>query len=702
VDPWAELQKNLAGRKRGYLETITSLDLLKGPAQARHFFKSRGPDPNTYSRLDLKIALQWLSDDHAVWTDNAALRSIRGNPLGGEDIHLVMARLFSSGPDADFPPYPAADELPGLDAPASFPVLLHTADVLSLCRNAPLDRLAIEYTIWDAIAAARNKAGKQMFPDTLIESIVDALENGPGDTTSIDELAGPWLAEFTAGGQKLGDSTASDILSGFRALLGGGLASTFIETALSDGHTTPMTTPQGLIGNEGEDFTLPDDVWAVFQTLLRLCRLPGKPLRDALADLADWLSPAIPIVQTGVTLINPPPLQLEDRSSKPPRSTKGIIEVLWSNRIAVPAGFEWPDYNREDIYWWRAVVMPVCLMHLFPLADTSDFHSLALVRFGFLTQCFNRYPAKRDPRVPQWVIDNLQLALLGFKYWFDEPATSAQDQSEMTFWSENHQIQFATSEYLAGALFPDQKFVYDPKNPMTGAQRQARGLARVRAWLDRRLRFGFSEWNAPGYYNEDLPSLFTLAEFAPDPDVQNSAAMVLDTVIFDLARLCCRGSFGVSAGRAYWEHKCYGWEQSIGDTIEVLFGTRGDIMGSSEPSAVALATSNYDVLDALLAIAIDRQAVDRQTPLVDRVRVSMFPSEATANNVNPSQGDNIVFWWGNMNYFGPETLDITDTTSGAHPTLNQTHPFDILYKFIHLNDDECIRCCTTRWRRPRA
>ena len=240
---------------------------------------------------------------------------------------------------------------------------------------------------------------------------------------------------------------------------------------------------------------------------------------------------------------------------------------------------------------------------------------------------------------------------------------------------------------MAGVLLPNDSFVYDPTHPKAAADRVARGKARVSDWLDRRLRFGFSEWNAPGYYNEDFPSLYTLVDFAPDLEIAAKAAMVLDTMIFDLARLCCRGSFGVSAGRAYWEHKCYGWEQSIGDSIEVLFGSRGDFVGT-EPAAVALSTSRYDVPDVLLAIAIDRRILDRASPEVERVRVSMFPSDAKENGVDPSQGENIVFWWGNMNYFGTDTLDITDQFTSDHPNLKSTPPMNILYKFIHLKDDE--------------
>ena len=50
----------------------------------------------------------------------------------------------------------------------------------------------------------------------------------------------------------------------------------------------------------------------------------------------------------------------------------------------------------------------------------------------------------------------LKKTLLNFKYWMDEPG-----KDSMCYWSENHQILFASDEYLAGQLFPDDIFTND-------------------------------------------------------------------------------------------------------------------------------------------------------------------------------------------------------------------------------------------------
>ncbi len=688
TDPYGGLRAALTERRAAYLATITSADPAHGPAIVRGYLNGETPTRQVFSRAEKRAALGTTFTDvpSTAWFDSPALRAVWNDVIWPEDIYRVTARLITPGGGFS-PPY--ASELPPLDAPASFAAILGVVDLVTLCGGATssLGKAALEYKIWDTIAAAKNQGGTQLFGQNVIDAILAALEAGPPAELSADELVLPWLAEFTAGGQHLGADNAQRYFAALAGLIGGNAATLFVETALSDGRTTPSWTPTGLIGNEDDDLTLDDGVWSVFQFMAWLAGLPLKPLRQALVDLADWVLPAIPAPIETVSPINPPPLRFQDEGGAA-AARAGLFTLIWSNRVTVTTDFVWPGYDPVSLYWWRTLVCPVIVQHLFALADTSDFHSVALVRFASLFKLFDADPGNRDPRVPDWVVADIKLALLKFKYWLDEAPATGNNGGEMTFWSENHQIQFATSEYLAGALLPADKFDYDPGNVKTGAQRQARGKARAEAWLTRRLNFGFSEWNAPGYYDEDLPSLFTLADFAPDRDVRTKASMVLDTIVFDIARLCCRGSFGVSAGRAYWEHKCYGWQQSVGDVIEILFGQRGDVIGTASTSAVAFATSAYEVPDALLAIAIDRQVLDPATPQFSRNRVSMLRSDAAENGLDPAKDDNLIFWWGNMDYFGTDTLDLTDQFSGSRDNLKLTPPFSILYKFIHLNDDE--------------
>ena len=154
--------------------------------------------------------------------------------------------------------------------------------------------------------------------------------------------------------------------------------------------------------------------------------------------------------------------------------------------------------------------------------------------------------------------------------------------------------------------------------------------------------------------------------------------MVIDLLIYAMARFNSRGSFGTTAGRAYFESKTYGWEQSVGNTIEILFGTRGDYI-ETENSAVALATSRYDVPHALIAIGLDRVHADRERPLIDRSRVSINRDEASNYGIGFEEEADIAYWWSTASYFTDETLDGTRKVVEAHDNLRTTNPFKLLY-----------------------
>jgi hypothetical protein len=322
---------------------------------------------------------------------------------------------------------------------------------------------------------------------------------------------------------------------------------------------------------------------------------PAPDPADSLAGEDDTLYRTLVCQAGNAGPDQPRYFRMPDRHPKHPRLPPPVL-----------SGWSWPAKNdhRNFMYWWRSVLRPHCAEHLLALKETADFHSAFLLRFCYLFQLFSAQP---DPRVPRYVAACIKASLLHFKYWWDEPAADDADEKvrEMTFWSENHQIQFHASQFLAGQLFPHDVFPRSGKaadgTPITGSEHLKKGRERLEHWLDRRLAMGFSEWNAPGYYNEDFPSLLSLVDFSLDKTIANKAAMVTDLMVFDLARNTCRGSFGVTAGRAYFEHKAYGWEQSVGEAIEVLFGTRGDHL-ANEATAIAFCTSlKYQVPDALLA-----------------------------------------------------------------------------------------------------
>ena len=167
--------------------------------------------------------------------------------------------------------------------------------------------------------------------------------------------------------------------------------------------------------------------------------------------------------------------------------------------------------------------------------DCADFRAIALLAVVL------------GSKVPEASEEQVKRSLVGFKYWMAEPGDDA-----MCFWSENHQLLFATAEYLAGATYSDETFSNDRR---TGAEHRDNGRRRLVNWLGLRFRFGFSEWLSPVYYEEDVAALSLLVDHAPDAEIAERAAGVLDLLLLDCALHRFEGHFAASSGRLYESQK---------------------------------------------------------------------------------------------------------------------------------------------------
>ena len=85
------------------------------------------------------------------------------------------------------------------------------------------------------------------------------------------------------------------------------------------------------------------------------------------------------------------------------------------------------------------------------------------------------------------------------------------------------------------------------------------------------MRFGFTEWHSNVYYQKDVTPLLTLVEFAPDEDLANRAAMVLDLVLLDIALHLQRGTFGATHGRSYMKDKSTALDEDTFALAKILF-----------------------------------------------------------------------------------------------------------------------------------
>ncbi|MDX3733373.1 hypothetical protein [Streptomyces caniscabiei] len=281
----------------------------------------------------------------------------------------------------------------------------------------------------------------------------------------------------------------------------------------------------------------------------------------------------------------------------------------------------------------------------------------ATARLRIVLEETSANPLAPDPNWSPLAGEILKQGLLSYKFWMDERPRARDNvrlnkvksglgfgdeaDREMEFWSENHYIMFASSEYLLGQLWEDETFqpcrlFADPDDRTgvrTGEQRRDRGRARVLKWLNSRLMFGWMEFHSSGYYREHLWALLNLVDFALDEEVQIKATMAVDLMLFDVARFLHRGTMGASGGRSQFKSKSHGFDNGLSDVVEILCGAKGVFVEGSSQIGASFASSTYTVPEVLLEIGTHPP----EYPFTDRSRVSVTFDEAAKYGILWSQ-----------------------------------------------------------------
>ena len=222
------------------------------------------------------------------------------------------------------------------------------------------------------------------------------------------------------------------------------------------------------------------------------------------------------------------------------------------------------------------------------LGDCDDFAMLRLLRLVY------QFPEAlaSDPALADEVRD----AMLGFKYWPEEGGADS-----MCSWTENHQIAYCVDAYLAGQRYPDAVFA---RTGQTGREKMARFRPRIDRWLELRFRTGFSEWLSNVYYSLDIAALALLMDFAEEAELRTRAAMVLDTMIADMALNSFHGIFGSTHGRSYDGDKKHARHENTTATEWLLFGMGWPKGGATSAASLAL-SPRFQLAPVFEAIARD-------------------------------------------------------------------------------------------------
>ena len=212
--------------------------------------------------------------------------------------------------------------------------------------------------------------------------------------------------------------------------------------------------------------------------------------------------------------------------------------------------------------------------------DCSDFKLVNLIRILY----------EYGDQIPTAMRAKIEKSVLGFRYWWDEPGGNS-----MCYWSENHQILFASAEYLLGQKYPDALFT---KNGMTGKEHAAKARQRILDWMEMRWKYGFTEFYSNVYYSEDIGGMINLIDFSADEEIVKKMQIVMDLLLFDVASQNIKNMFVSASGRAYEHSRKGGPRTTLGGITEFYWGS-GQKLGSG--ITYGLATSKKYSLPPVIA-----------------------------------------------------------------------------------------------------
>ena len=116
---------------------------------------------------------------------------------------------------------------------------------------------------------------------------------------------------------------------------------------------------------------------------------------------------------------------------------------------------------------------------------------------------------------------------LNFKYSMDEPGDDS-----MCYWSENHQLLFAVSEYLAAQEWSGEIFTNDGKS---AEEHREKALGKIQGWMKQRFDYGFSEYLSNNYLAEDIAPMANFIAYSADEKEVSRMKIIMDILWLDVA-----------------------------------------------------------------------------------------------------------------------------------------------------------------------
>ncbi len=253
---------------------------------------------------------------------------------------------------------------------------------------------------------------------------------------------------------------------------------------------------------------------------------------------------------------------------------------------------------------------------------------------------------------------------LGEKYWMTEPGSDS-----ACYWSENHQLLFAVSEYLAGQKWPDTKFYNDGA---TGREHMERAKKRIGCWMAHRFYFGYTEFNSSNYYLFDVGPAANFIQFAApeDKDMVTQMKICLDLLFYDIASNMFDYTFIAPTARAYADNMVGGDGDRIRKLTDMVWGLNDNHKTTSAHMLIQFVCMMnakdkdgkplYEVPAALLKIGKDKGT------RVIKSSTGLDVSELPCKGLVGHSDEQIMLQFGMESFTNPEVIHNTVTYLRKH------------------------------------
>ncbi len=315
--------------------------------------------------------------------------------------------------------------------------------------------------------------------------------------------------------------------------------------------------------------------------------------------------------------------------------------------------------------------------------DCADFRAQML--FKIYKDCGDRLSDKCKALIKKTFLD--------FKYFMDEPGDDS-----MCYWSENHLLLFAVSEYLAGQEWPDEIFT---NNGMSGKEHMLKAKERIDAWMQQRFSFGFSEYLSNNYLAEDISPMANYIAYSKDEKSVEQMKIVMDILWLDVALNSVNNRFVAVSSRMYGNNKtanCIG--NSVQAAMNILWGIDGadetlnnphiseqektliNFSLGKEPNYIVLCFNDivkkglYTLPQAIRDIALSKES------FVSKMSCGLSPSDMVNEGLVGQEPHQIMAQMGAETFTNPEVID--NTLKYLRDNKMYRNAFVSYFKFLNL------------------